>query len=442
MTLLSPVYSNIGLWRSLSTRSCLSFGYPIATPILVARTFSTHSHLLQRKENEHSHSHEASEKAHTHSHDTSHSHSHSGASELFGHTHSHSSAESVFTQEKGGLRNPAIRITWVGLLVNLGMAVGKGVGGVLFHSQALLADAVHAVSDLVSDFLTLATVSVAASPPSKLFPNGYGKIETLGSLGVSSLLLLAGVSVGWSGFISLVTQLLGDTQIVTTLTTFLGHGHSHSHGDGHDGHAHGVDLNAMWLALASIGVKEWLFHATTKVAKQTGSTVLIANAWHHRIDSLTSVVAVVTIGGSYFLGLTWLDALGGLAVSSVIIRAGFRNGKAAALELADSTVAVNENLLEAHKAKAESILAEQVALSKGQISVGDFEVHKVSLMPSGPNFVSEIQLSTRPNMPTVQSVTAALFLENRILQTDKRVRRAVVNVIDTETLAKNKSLEL
>jgi len=78
------------------------------------------------------------------------------------------------------------------------MAVSKGFGGWYFNSQALIADAMHAVTDLVSDFMTLATVSWALKPPTDRFPNGFGKIESLGSLGVSSLLLFGGLAMGLS----------------------------------------------------------------------------------------------------------------------------------------------------------------------------------------------------------------------------------------------------
>lgn len=379
--------------------------------------------------NSHCHEHASNEHSHSHSHEHSHSHS------LFGHTHTHSPADSVFVQEKGGLRNPAIRITWIGLLVNLSMAVGKGIGGVVFHSQALLADAIHALSDLVSDFLTLATVSVASSPPSKFFPNGYGKIETLGSLGVSALLILAGVSVGWSGLISLAQQLLGDSHIVQILISFFGHGHSHSHvggaeaGHSHVGESQMVDLNAMWLALASIGVKEWLFRATMKVANKTGSTVLVANAWHHRVDSLTSIVAVCTIGGSYALGLSWLDAFGGLLVSSVIIQAGLKNGKAAALELADNTSIINTELIGTHREHVESILAQHVAESHGNILPTDFSIANLTLLPSGPNFLTEVELGlSRPNLPTASAVSTAAYVERELLKRDPRVKRAIVTI--------------
>src|SRR5699024_2464593 len=112
-----------------------------------------------------------------------------------------------------------IRITWAGLLVNVSMAVGKGIGGVVFHSQALLADSIHAVSDLISDFMTLATVSLSNKPPTKAFPNGYGRVETLGSLGVSTLLILAGISMGWSGLITMLHQIFGDLAIIDTITS-------------------------------------------------------------------------------------------------------------------------------------------------------------------------------------------------------------------------------
>lgn len=120
----------------------------------------------------------------------------------------------------------------------------------------------------------------------------------MGSLGVSALLLLAGVSVGWSGLIAILQQFLGDNHFLDIVTQYLGHGHSHSHvgsaaadvansvGSGHShSHSHAsstdlvpaqdVDLNAMWIAVASIGIKEWLFRATMKIAKALGPVFLL-----------------------------------------------------------------------------------------------------------------------------------------------------------------------
>lgn len=409
-----------------------------------------HSNGLNSHEHEHQHSNDPSHK-HEHEHGHEHEHSHS----LFGHSHSHSAADSIFVQEHGGLKNPAIRITWIGLLSNVGMAIGKGVGGIVFHSQALLADSIHSLSDLVSDFLTLATISVAARKPTPDFPHGYGKIETLGSLGVSALLLLAGISVGWSGLISILQQLLSDSHALDVFTQLFGHGHSHSHvGAVTDAAAATsvatdtattaiavapkVDLNAMWLAIGSILIKEWLFQATMKIAKSTNSNVLVANAWHHRVDSLTSLVAVVTIGGSYFLGLNWIDSLGGLLVSILIIRAGYKNGYTAALELADSSKTVPLDVIDANTEAVRTALTRAVAHKT--IKLGDFDINNVTIMSSGPNYSSSVTLKTYPTMDTKTATMISRFIENDLLARDPRLKYISVKCVDSGFLNQDQSL--
>ena len=167
------------------------------------------------------------------------SHQHSGHS----HPHHHHDNTYLTSTNKS---DAGVRITRVGLFVNLFMAVGKGLGGWLFNSQALIADAFHALTDLVSDFMTLGTVAWALKPPTSRFPSGYGKIESLGSLGVSGLLLTGGVLMGLNSCNVLCDQFLG----FELLHAF----HSHSHGI--------PDWNAAWLAGGSIIVKEWLYRAS------------------------------------------------------------------------------------------------------------------------------------------------------------------------------------
>lgn len=338
-------------------------------PTFGYRVFATSSSLL------HSHSH-------GNSNDHSHSHSHSK-----GHTHSHSSADSVLSTETGGLKNPAIRITWIGLIANVGMAVGKGIGGVLFHSQALIADSMHAVSDLFSDFLTLATISLSSKAPTEYFPNGYGRVEALGSMGVSALLIFAGVSMGWSSLFTMLQNLhLFDSLPDWVASLNIGHGHSHSHAHGESEGGEIADINAAWVALASIGIKEWLYHATMKVSKTTNSQVLVANAWHHRVDSLVSMVAVVTIGAGQLWSVSWLDPLGGLIVSGMIVRAGWGTTKQACYELADC----NERL----QGDAEEFDNHRDQLNDISQSINvDFTIDDIILIPSGPNYTAHVQLS-------------------------------------------------
>ena len=130
----------------------------------------------------------------------------------------------------------------------------------MFHSQALVADAYHALTDLVSDFMTLATVSLSLKPPTEQFPTGFGKVETLGALGVSGLLLCGGVLMGLNAMEVLATQFFPEIAHSAAEFGLLGHGHSHGHSHGHE-HL-GPHINAAWLAAGSIVIKEWLYRAS------------------------------------------------------------------------------------------------------------------------------------------------------------------------------------
>lgn len=177
------------------------------------------------------------------------SHSHAG----HGHHHHH---DNVYLTSKN--KNDAgVRITRIGLLSNLGMAVAKGVGGYLFNSQAMVADAWHSLTDLASDILTLGTVSWSLSPPTENFPMGFGKIESLGSLGVSGMLLFGGIFMCMSSCESLYAHFFLDPETVAHMAAH-GHGHGHSHS-----HAHiAPSIHAAWLAGGTILLKEWLYHAS------------------------------------------------------------------------------------------------------------------------------------------------------------------------------------
>jgi cation diffusion facilitator family transporter len=171
--------------------------------------------------------------------------------------HAHGSSHDTSYLVSANKKDAGVRITRIGLFVNLGMAIGKGVGGYMFHSQALVADAFHSLTDLVSDFMTLATLSWSLKPPTARFPSGYGKVESLGALGVSGLLLFGGVGMGLNAIDVLYAQFFVDTiQEGHThgLFSFLRHEHGHGHPL--------PDINAAWLAGGSILVKEWLYRAS------------------------------------------------------------------------------------------------------------------------------------------------------------------------------------
>ncbi|CCE81546.1 Piso0_002205 [Millerozyma farinosa CBS 7064] len=361
------------------------------------------------------HVHEHSESTHEPTHEAGHSHSHDHGgllSHSHSHSHSHQPNELLSTNRETILKNPAVRITWIGMLVNIGLVVSKGIGGVVFHSQSLIADAIHSVSDMIADVLTLATVNVSNKiGTSTHFPLGYGKIETMGSVFVSGVLLLAGVSVGWSSLLQVLEYLLpmsvfeyvsmiqiGHSHTHGGLSAPTGEVHSHSHSNVPDAGSQATsaatgssanvipDINAAWLAGASIIIKELLFRSTMKVAEETNSKVLVANAWHHRVDSLTAGVAVLTVTGGNLFNVAWLDAIGGLCVSVLIIRAGWGSFKTSILELVDRGEKEGTEIYETtSKAITEEINA---------IAPDAFTLDELSILTSGALSNLYVTLST------------------------------------------------
>lgn len=188
-----------------------------------------------------------------HDHDHGHGHSHG----LFGHSHHHDNSYLTSADKN----DPGVRITRIGLLSNLTMAIAKFIGGWAFNSKAMIADGWHSIADLASDILTLATVSWSIKPPTDRFPLGFGKVESLGALGVSGMLLVGGCYMGFESAMTLYGHWDPETAHHMLEHAHHGHSHSHSHAD------LGIpSIHAAWLAAATILVKEWLYQASMSKA--------------------------------------------------------------------------------------------------------------------------------------------------------------------------------
>ncbi|KAJ5145734.1 Cation efflux protein [Penicillium bovifimosum] len=331
-----------------------------------------------------------------------------------GHHHHHDTTYLTSTNKS----DAGVRITRIGLVANLCMAIGKFIGGYVFHSQALIADAYHALTDLVSDFMTLGTVAWSLKPPSERFPNGYGKIESIGALGVSGLLLCGGVFMGLNAGQVLLAQFYPDVAETIAHSGLLGHGHSHSHGP------IGPSVHAAWIAAGSIVVKEWLYRATMKVAEERKSSVLASNAVHHRVDSLTSIVALFTIGGSYvFQDATWLDPVGGLLISLMVIKAGWGNTCTSLLELADTTV--DEEIRHSVKDAASKAMKD---IEDGHEVI----VRDVQGMKSGQNYLMDIELAVPGAWAISRSRHIEEVIRNAVGSEVRGVKRIKVRFIPAE----------
>lgn len=246
-----------------------------------------------------------------------------------------------------------------GLWSNVTYTVLKGVAGVYYGSSSLIADAGHQASDLISDFVTLFTFRLARKEADISHPYGYGRYEAIGALGVSAILLAGAAGTGWYS----VGQLYEVLETSAAVHAHAGGAILSSGGE----HAK-IDQWALYLTLSSVLVKEALFRATLKIGEKYNSSVLIANAWHHRSDSMSSIVAMVGVGGSY-LGLPLLDPVGGILVSLMIAKVGWETGLSSLKELADAQqpdlIKGLEEVVHELKAKEKNFLAlEQVRSRK------------------------------------------------------------------------------
>lgn len=261
-----------------------------------------------------------------------------------------------------------MKITRVGMFVNVAMAATKGVVGTAIHSSALVADAAHSLSDLLSDVVTLWSVRVARLPPDPKHPYGYGKYEAVGSLSVGAILVLCGFGIGADGLQVLQEIWSGGTAVEMTefSVPFLPE----------------LDRSTQWALAAgaagiSIAAKEALYHATVKIGKQANSKVLIANAWHHRTDAISSVVALGGIVGS-MAGVPLLDPVAGMAVAAMIVKTGGEICLDSVQELTDNTVEAEVlETLEEVSANVDDVLhVSQVrARRMGPYTLVDLRVH-------------------------------------------------------------------
>lgn len=199
------------------------------------------------------------------------------------------------------------RAAIVGAVVNLVLSVIKILVGVLAQSQALIADGVHSVSDLLSDGLVYVAAHHARHGPDQEHPYGHGRIETAATMGLGLFLILVAGGIMFDG----VESMLGFHPMLTPGVT------------------------ALYAAAFSILVKEALYYYTIRIAHRIKSELLKANAWHHRTDSISSVVVVIGVGGS-LLGMPYLDSVAAVFVGVMIAKIGWDLGWGAIQELVDA----------------------------------------------------------------------------------------------------------
>ena len=283
------------------------------------------------------------------------------------------------------------RITWLGAVCNLFLVGFKLAAGIWGHSSVIIADAVHSLSDLITDAAILLGMRFWSRPADQCHPYGHAKIETLVTLFIGASLATVGAGLLYSAVYTLIDIL------------------------------NGVEIpSPTWLpltaALASIVVKEWLYRMTVKVGMVTKSSATIANAWHHRSDAMSSIPAVIAIGVCLWLGdkYVFLDPVGTVVVSFMIIHVAWKVTQPTFAALLDSG---------ATEAQCQSI-AEMIRFFP---EVKD--LHKLRTRYVGPSGLAlDVHVLVDPHMSVTEAHALSHQIERKLLQSGENIIDVFVHV--------------
>ena len=189
------------------------------------------------------------------------------------------------------------KVTLVGSVGNVALLTFKFIAGILGHSSAMIADAVHSLSDFFTDVIVLLFVNLSAKPQDTSHDYGHGKYETIASFIIGLALVAAATGIIFSGGMKLYDWARGEQLVAPGML-------------------------ALWAALFSIAVKETLYQYTARCGRRLDSQAVIANAWHHRSDALSSIGAAIGIAGAILLGNRWtvLDPFASVIVGLMLVK--------------------------------------------------------------------------------------------------------------------------
>lgn len=269
-----------------------------------------------------------------------------------------------------------VHITLWGSVVNVALTALKFVAGIMGCSAAMIADAVHSLSDLLTDFVVLLFVRISSRPADQKHPYGHGKYETLATTIVAMALLVAGGVLLMEGVEKIIAALRGEE---LTMPGRI----------------------ALWAALISIASKELIYQLTMRVARRVDSSALEANAWHHRTDALSSVATAIGIGGALLFGGRWaiLDPIAAVLVSLFIL------------------IAAAKLLYEAVEDLMEKRLPEEVEQQIRDIVAQDTEMselHKLRTRRVGSVYSIDMHLRMSGDTSLYEAHRHSMLLEQRL----------------------------
>ncbi len=276
------------------------------------------------------------------------------------------------------------RITLIGSVVDLLLGVAKIVGGWFVSSQSLIADGVHSLSDLFTDFIVLFAAKHGSKEPDEDHPYGHGRFETIATVILGVSLLLVAVGIAWDA----IYRLFNPELLL------------------HPG------VWALAIAAVSVIAKEVIFQYTLRVARRVRSHMLEANAWHSRSDAISSVVVMVGVGGT-LLGLNYLDAIAAVGVALMIAKIGIEMTWNSFNELSDK--GLNEEQLQVIR---DAILQQAGAL----------HVHNLRSRRMGHNALVDVHVQVDSRLTVSEGHKVALAVEHAVKDCDLGVSDVTVHI--------------
>ena len=270
------------------------------------------------------------------------------------------------------------KITHQSIWINVVLTGLKLAAGIFGHSQALIADAIHSLSDFATDIAVLVGLRFTSKPVDKDHAYGHGKYETIVAAIIGLALAYVGVEIAGSAIQRIFHAMHGDPLAMPS--TF-----------------------AFWAAVASIGIKEWLYHATMKVARATGSSALVANAWHHRSDAFSSVATAAGVGAAAFLGSDWLilDPIAALFVSIFLLKVAWQIIREQMGSLTDQSL-------------SPELCEEILAIARGIPGIA--EPHNLRTRMVGRSPVIDMHIRMKPDLPLREAHDISTRLEQTLRQ--------------------------
>ena len=271
---------------------------------------------------------------------------------------------------------PERRITHLSIWINVVLTGLKLAAGIFGRSQALIADAVHSLSDFATDIAVLIGLRFTSKPKDSDHAYGHGKYETIVAAIIGLALAYVGVQIAGTAIQRIFHAMHGDPLIHPSALAF-------------------------WAAVLSIAVKEWLYRATMKVARATGSASLVANAWHHRSDAYSSIATAAGVGAAAFLGDDWLilDPIAALFVSLFLLKIAWRIVREQLGELTDQSL-------------APEVCAEILELARG--IPGIEQPHNLRTRMVGRFPVIDLHVRLRADLPLREAHAIATTLERAL----------------------------